>query len=295
MIVHSSDLTSYSRCAAAYGYRKAGVPDKPNSAMAYGSVMHAAIEALERMRAEGVPFDDAVQRAVATFLHFWHPMNIEAVCDPVPPDGWLPSRSYGELRDRGVLTIRGYADMIKGAPDELLALEYGFALPIEGTWDDQLGEPHVLAGTMDRLAVGRFRRHEILKVVDFKTSVKKPEALRHHVQFSTYAMATTYREFWVGWGGEDGFGPERGEALYRRFHGRARRCTWVDLHQLKFVDAGWRGPLDYQRLVLAIEQFVDAVRHEVYPLSISGENCLYCPSRGVCGGGLPEKTHGEPS
>lgn len=241
-----------------------------------------------------MPFAEAKAQAVASFLHYWHPMNIEAICDPVPPDGWLPYRSYGELRDRGVLTVRGYADLIKNDPDELLALEFGFAVPMEGTWDDELGEPHVLAGTVDRLVAQTRLRKPVVNVFDWKTGVKVPAHLRHNVQFTVYAMASTRPEFWTGWRGEGGFGPERGQALYERFTQAPRRCTWVDLHKLKFTDAGWRGPLDYQRLVLAVETFAAATRAEIFPLSLSGETCQYCSFRNVCGGGLPDRLHGAP-
>lgn len=81
-------------------------------------------------------------------------------------------------------------------------------VPIDGTWDDELGEPHILAGAVDRLAV------------------------RH------YCYASTKREFWVGWRGADGFGEERGSLLYERFVGAGRRGTWINLRSAARVRAG---------------------------------------------------------
>ena len=295
MIVHASDLTAYARCPAAYGYRRAGLPARTNSGAAYGGVIHFVLEAVERQRAEGVPFEEAVESAVASFLHYWHPLNIEAIAEPVPADGWLPGRSYGELRVRGVETIRGYADLIRFDATEMLALEYGFIVPIENTWDEDLGEPHLLAGTVDQLAVARHLRREAVAVRDHKSQVREPRYLRHHMQFSAYCYATTRPEFWTGWRGEDGFGEERGTQLYERFRTAGRRATWIDLHRLKFIDAGWRGPIDYARFALAVEGFVAAVKADIYPLSISGETCPWCDFRATCGGGLPDSTHGDPS
>lgn len=68
---HQSDLAAMARCMAADGYARAGVPDQTNSAAAFGSVMHAALQVLERERATGTPFAQAVADAIETFVHFW--------------------------------------------------------------------------------------------------------------------------------------------------------------------------------------------------------------------------------
>jgi hypothetical protein len=638
---HPSDLQSYARCAYAYGLGRNGVPGRTNSGAAYGSVLHHALQVLERLRAEGVPFEEALARALASFIHYWHPANIEAICDPVPADGWLPKRSYGECRARGIEAIKQYAELIRDDDHEMLALEFGFAVPIDGTWDEDLGEPHIIAGTVDRLLVRFHRRLAAVCIDDWKSAMRRPEYLRHNIQFTSYCAtpetpilmgdyswkpfgelavgdtimgvdeepvetdggvrrrhwrrttvnaiwrtrkpafrvacndgteftvgaghrllaqreggwawrtvedlvenldnprrktagikvfkvmpepreidycsadymagyiagatlgdgsisrptghtpfwtigvgvadadildrlraflrefgvqvfdwtrepdgrgwqrnpmaglrthsvtavdqirsmceraaesddyvagwlagmydtdggrgtnsnvisfyqkdfavlesiakhlnqlgfegrvgaksveligdkstrvaftatirpalarkvedldnttvrvisevrivaiesvgeqdlvdmttgtstyvgagvvqhncyASTKKEFWTGWRGEDGFGEDRGTDLYERFHGAGRRATWIDMHKMKFVDAGWRGPIDYRRLTLAVEQMAAAVKNEIYPLSISGENCHFCSYRAVCGGGLPDALHGDP-
>lgn len=38
------------------------------------------------------------------------------------------------------------ADLIRFDSHELLATEFPFIVPLPGTWDDELGEPHWLAG-----------------------------------------------------------------------------------------------------------------------------------------------------
>lgn len=287
MRIHQSDLSAWDRCAAQYGYRRAGWREDSNSALAYGSVMHHALLVLETLRAEGKPFEEAVKVATETFTHYWHPSNIEAICEPVPGDGWLPQQSWGILLQRGIDAVKQYADLIRYDDHELLALEFGFVVPIAGTWDDDLGEPHMLAGTIDRLAARHYSRKLACCVDDYKTG-RDYKALRHNIQFTAYCYATTQREFWVGNAGEDGFGEERGNALFERFQGAGRRGTWINLRKFKFQDAGWREPRDYERFRLAVEQISMSIKADIFPLSISGENCKFCAFRNACGGiGLP--------
>lgn len=306
MLLHQSDLAAYARCPAQYGYKRAGWPDKVNSASAYGSVVHHALHALERdlalARQDMDPHSpeytralrEATERAVRTFVHYWNPLNIEAITEPVPPDGWLPRQGYNEMRQRGVDTIMKYADLIRYDDHELLGLEYGFVVPVPGTWDEDLGEPHLLGGSIDRLATRHYSRRLVVAVDDYKTG-REQTYLRHNLQFTAYLMATTLPEFWTGYRGEDGFGQERGMELYERFRGAGRRGTWINLRTFKFQDAGWRGPKDYARFALAVDQLAAAVKADIFPLTISGEACKYCPFRDNCGGvGVPKDSHGDP-
>jgi PD-(D/E)XK nuclease superfamily len=286
---------------AQYGYQRAGAPRKTNSAAAYGSVMHHSLDLLERMIYDARlrhpdPRDpamteeirQAVDAAARNFVHYWMPANIEAICEPVPPDGWLPRQGFNEMRTRGVEAIQRYADLIRFDDHELLAIEFGFNVPIEGTWDDDLGEPHRLAGSVDRLAARYYSRRLCCCIDDWKTG-KEQVYLRHNLQFTSYCLATTTREFWVGDRGEDGFGKERGEELYERFADSPRRATWINLRTSKFVDAGYRIDRDYARLGLAIEQLAASVKADIYPLTLTGAACQYCDYRHICGGiGLAE-------
>ena len=292
-VFHQSDLSAWARCAAQFGYRKAGLPSKTNSAAAYGSVMHHALETLERELHLDTPFPDALATALETFAHYWSPINIDAICEPVPADGWLPRQSQSSLRVKGLETIARYADLIQYDDHELLATEFNFIVPITGTWDDELGEPHWLAGSVDRLASRFHLRLPVLYIDDFKTG-KEYVGLRHNIQFTAYCYASTRPEFWLGARGEDGFG-ERGQALFERFDGKGRRGTWINLQKIKFQDAGWRGPTDYARFALAVSQMHAAMVADVFPLSISGAVCGYCDYRAVCGGtGIAPPEHGNP-
>lgn len=292
MLIHQSDLSAYSRCAAEYGYKRAGLPDDGNSATAFGNVMHYALEVFERTRVtEG--WEAAVNAATQTFTHYWNPIHIEAICPPVPPNGWLPRQGYMELRARGVDSIRKFADLVKYDDVELLATEYSFVVPIEGTWDEELEQPHMLGGTIDRLAVRHYRRVPCLVVEDLKTG-KDYRFLRQNLQFTAYCYATTHPLFWTGNAGEEGFGAERGAELYERFRNVGRRGTWINLQKFKFQDAGWRADQDYARFRLAVTQFALAVQADIFPLSISGETCTYCSFRDVCGGiGVPDDDYGD--
>jgi ATP-dependent helicase/DNAse subunit B len=295
LIVHQSDLSSWVRCPSAFMYSRQGQPGKQLSATAYGSVMHHALECFERLHRGGSgsnsEFTDAVDAAVETFTHYWHPTNIDTICQPV--DTWLPRQGYAELRSRGINAIRTWAALTRYDDQVLLATEYSFQVPIDGTWDEDTGEPHILAGTIDRLAVRKEKRRPYLAVDDFKTGVQK-KYLRHNVQFTAYCYATTKPEFWSGWRGEDGFG-EQGAALYERFKPYARRGTWIDMKKVQPVNAGWRGPEDYRRFALAVEQITASMAADIYPLNLSGETCEYCEFKSICTGtGVPENDHGAP-
>ncbi len=130
--------------------------------------MHHAITVGERAIATGAPIPVAKKMAMETFEWYWSPANIEAICDPVPSDGWLPLQNRTSLQNKGLDVLGKYFDVMKFSDDELLATEYSFMVPIVGTWDEELEEPHVLAGSVDRLAVGYYRRNETVKVEDYK-------------------------------------------------------------------------------------------------------------------------------
>lgn len=295
MIFHQSDLSAWTRCPAEFGYRLAGLPDKSNSAAAYGSVMHYALATYERERVmnirAGMGLKDAVleayRKAIETFVFYWHPAHIEAICPPVPPDGWLPRQNFSELRQRGLDAIKSYVDLMRYDEHEVLASEYEFLVDIEGTSDLLTGKPHQLAGSIDRLAARFYSRNLTLCVDDFKTG-KEYRFLRHNLQFTAYCYATTRPEFW------DGF-EERAEKLRKRFESAARRGTWINMRTFKLQDAGFRAAKDYERLKLAVSQIAMSIQNDIFPLSISGEACTYCSYRDICGSiGLADEDDGDP-
>jgi hypothetical protein len=144
---------------------------------------YVLLQVLERDLATGMGFDEALSRALETFAHYWLPINIEAITEPVPRDGWLPGNDYNTLRTKGLETIRRYADLLRFDHSTLLATEYSFMVPIDGTWDDELGEPHWLAGSVDRLAGSAYRGRPIVGIFDLKTGVQ-PKFLRQQVKCS---------------------------------------------------------------------------------------------------------------
>jgi hypothetical protein len=194
----------------------------------------------------------------------------------VPNDGWLRGQSYSKLRDKGLETLRSYADLLITEDTELLATEYGFSVPIDGTWDEDLGEPHRLAGSVDRLGARHWRRQLFVALDDYKSGAEYIY-LRQNLQGTAYCYASTKREFWVGDQGEDGFGEARGDQLFQRFDGLSRKFTWINLRSVKFEDGGWRGPQDYIRFRVIVEQFVSLVKADIYPLSVSGSVCRSDP------------------
>lgn len=309
LLFHQSDLSALARCPAQLGYKRAGLPTKSNSAMAFGSVIHDVLEYMERhfyeLRIEHAHklktvayaqgYNQIVFNAKQRFVHYWNPMNIEAICDPVPPDGWLPRQGYNELRTRGIDAIQKYGELIRFDDSELLATEYSFRVPIVGTVDEDTGEPHELAGSVDRLAVRHYLQKPVVAIDDWKSG-RDYKNLRHNLQFTAYSYASTQKEFWTGAvGGEDGYGVERGTQLYERFADTPRRNTWINLRLFKFQDAGWRGPQDYERFKLAILQFAALIKADIFPLTISGEVCQYCEFRSICGGiGVPDDNYGKP-
>lgn len=290
--IHQSDISAWIRCPTAFMYGQQGLPRRQLSATAWGSVVHHALETFERVRhTEGMTHQDATSAAISTFEHYWHPLNISAICEPVQE--WLPRQDYSTLRALGIDNIRAYCVSMQLDDSSLLATEIGFQVPIPGTHDEDTGQPHILAGTIDRLALRRYRGKPYLSVEDYKTG-KEYKYLRQNLQFTAYCMATTQKEFWTGWNGEDGFGAD-GPMLFERFHRYARRGMWINMRRVAPQDAGWRGPQDYNRFSLAVEQIVASIKADIYPLSLSGETCQFCDYAPICAGsGVPDAKHGQP-
>ncbi len=256
---------------------RSGIERKQLSRTAYGSVIHAALLILERTK--------DLEAALDTFRYYWHPLHIDAICEPVTV--WQVRDSYNSMLVKGLQTIRQYASLKPWDDVETLALEYSFTVPVPGTKDPDTGGPLLLAGTIDKLAVGMHRRTPILLLDDFKSG-QRPKYLRHNMQGTVYAYASTCVEFWTGWPEHhtEGFGEERGMELYKRFREKARKFRWIDLRQFEFIDAGFRGPQDFERMKYAIQQVANAIHHDVYPLSMTGEICEWCSVRDHCADGI---------
>lgn len=285
MLLHQSDLKAWARCPQQWHLQNDGHPRGQLSATAYGSVMHHALHVFERTR--------DVEAALATFIYYWNPLNIEVICEPVTI--WIANDTYGEMLLRGQEAIKKYVDLGKYAADEVLALEFEFVVPIHGTTDRVTGGPHHLGGTVDRLKLSHYKRRLTVGIDDFKTG-KRPAYIRQDLQGTAYAYATLQPEFWLGNPefSSEGFGPERGAALINRITDAPRRFTWIDMKKFGYVDGGFRGELDYSRFTLCAQQVADSMQAKIFPLSISGEHCQYCPYREICGGVGMDDADGDP-
>jgi hypothetical protein len=270
VIVHQSDLASYNRCGEQHRRQLNGSQGKQLSATSYGSVMHHALHTLERTR--------DLDLALNTFVHYWHPLNIDAICPPV--EEWIGRQSYGGLQKQGTELLKRYWDLKQyDDVEEVLALEIPFVVPVG---DD------LFAGTIDRLAVRKVRGRLTLCIDDWKSGRKKTY-LKHNLQHVAYSWATTRPEFWLGNPEQytEGFG-EQGQALFDRFAGVPRQGFWIDVSGTtpKWNDCGVKERRDYARFLYAFDHYTRARRAEIFPLALEGEVCEYCPFRDTCPEGL---------
>jgi hypothetical protein len=271
VIIHQSDLKSYVRCAEQHRRQLNGERGKQLSATAFGSVMHHALHTLERTR--------DLDLALNTFEHYWHPLNIDVICEPV--EEWIAKQTFSGLLRKGQETIRRYWDLKRYDDEEVLALEVPFVVPIEGT-------PHHLAGTIDRLSLRHYKRQLHVCIDDWKTG-KKPTFLKHNIQFTAYGYAATRPEFWLGSPEHltEGFGEVRGRELFDRLVGAPIHGWWINvMGGPDWIDAGLRGPRDFKRFFHAVDQYVRAREAEIFPLNIDGQVCEYCPFRDDCPEGI---------
>lgn len=289
MRIRQSDLNSFARCARQTQLNNVaeqrGERQKNLSATAFGTVIHHALQTLEERHWAGEA--DACDVAVATFEHYWNPTNIDALV-PGGVDVWLPRQTYGGLLIRGRNNLRAYFEALQHDAGHLLALEHTFEVP----WPPA----DVITGTVDRLALRvDARRRPYLSIDDFKSG-QKPTHLRHALQWTVYAWASLHPQFWDAWDPAhlaEVSEPvaKRGFALYRDGSGLPiipRRGRWIAVRESFGVhDTGWRTEADFQRMADAINAYVGATqRLAIFPLSISGAVCTYCPHlySGLCGG-----------
>ena len=292
MRIRQSDLNAAQRCFQQkhlidQQVQETGIRGQTNSMTVFGTVVHFAVQILEQLHHEQRP--DALDVALSTFDYYWHPDNVRQL-QPQGIDVWLPRSNWGALHKRGRKAITDYYPMLKADQGLLLALEYTWNAPI--TID---GQRHELTGTVDRLAIRHASDGPYLSVEDFKTG-KKPTYTRQLVQWTMYSYASTQPAFWEGFG-------ELIEPVVKKLHtqNRAlfndgtglsvikRRGRWINMGQGSTVsihDVGWRDEGDYARLKVQLREYVNAHTHQVFPLNLTGEVCLYCPfsRNGACGG-----------
>lgn len=280
MMIHQSDLQSFNRCGEAHRRELNGQRGPILSATAYGSVIHHALHTLERTL--------DLQLALNTFDHYWHPMNIDAIAEG-PVEEWIARDSYGGLRTKGMELLKRYYDLVQyREEEELLALEFPFAIPLPFV-DETTGEPHILLGTVDRLALRLERRKLAVEIDDWKSGRKK-SYLRNAIQWTGYAWASTSPLFWTGNPAyyTEGFGTERGTELFERLAKAERHGWWIDVSGTtpKWNDCGPRVERDFIRFFRVIENYVAARRHNIFPLAYEGEVCQFCTFRDTCPEGI---------
>lgn len=315
LIIRQSDLSSWSRCNLQKHYNDTAKHDptapqpKRLSATQFGTVVHYALLTMEKLHHAGKA--EALDIGLSTFEHYWDPQNITSITEPV--DVWIARQTYGGLRDRGRTMLRSYYEMLQKDDGKLLALEYEFAVPFHSN-----GRTHTITGTVDRLAVRKYYGTPYIAIEDFKTG-RQPYYLRQNIQGTTYSYASLQPEFWQS-DIYPSFDPETMKGMehyfakmgYRLHSGTpevwwsgpaqktitelaSRRFRWINMQEIKYADGGWRGPHDYARLQVVIDEYVKAQEADVHVPVLDGVVCQYCPyQRSCCGVGLAERDHGMP-
>lgn len=260
MRVRQSELKTFGTCARQYYYEKVlnlG-EQETGSLTAFGTVVHYALEVYEE-------YDHDLATAKETFDFYWR--NPDALGARI--DFWHNRTSWEGLQKRGHEMLERYHDTAPYKGGRLVGTEIWFEVPIGS---------HILTGTIDKLFMRPGKRQ--LEVWDFKTGSSVPEKLRFNVQFTAYAYATLRPEFWQHVPGfEDGI---------TLFNGWKRYGWWYHARTGKMYSAGYREGLDYQRLLLAVEEMDNAINASVYPLDVYGTACGYCPFvENVCGSETP--------
>lgn len=312
-IIRQSDLSSWSRCQLQkfYSDRARTDADAPQPAdlsiTTYGSICHYAMQIGAQAISDGVLLEDAIASATKTFEHYWaNPSELG-----LKITDWLPRQTYGGLRERGRLAIRNLLELLAKDDHYLLALEYQFAVPYERN-----GRLHTITGTIDRLTIKRAGGKPYLSIDDLKFG-KQPTYLRYNMQGTVYGYCSTLPEFWSGWPDSGvgeletfdartmgrlqqsfsnwGYALHNGSPHWEELPLASRRFRWINGHDIKIADGGWRNARDYARMGLAIDAYVAACEAGIYSVNQIGEVCRFCSFRKTCGGvGLPDDEAGAP-
>lgn len=310
MIIRQSDLSSYQYCAQQVKLKAQAKADgwqEPIlSATARGTVLHHAFEVLQKLHHEGR--EDALDVALATFEHYWDPEHIGEISEG-PVTEWIGHDTWGGLLHRSLGNLRAAYEWIKKDRSVLLGLEHSFYVPILVD-----GEEHTLHGTVDRLVLRMINNRPTLGVDDLKGYRRKKSHLDWATQWTLYCYASLQPEFWVPFYNDDvvaeGFAEvldrldRRGLELYagqgnlgeptgREVIPRAGRLLWA-WDGFQALNTGYRTEAHYGRLKVHLREYIKAVRADVYPLTVDGFVCSYCPfGNGICGGvALPARQEG---
>lgn len=255
MQVSPSRLKVFGDCAQQYQYKYLLEleGDQYSAHTTLGSVFHYAIEVYEQ-------YDNDIDLAVKTFRYYWnHVDELDLRIDYYPP-----RTNHQGLEDHGAQMLERYHALSPWKGGILLGTEIYFEVP--------LGH-HTLRGIIDKLFLRRQAKE--IQVIDFKTGTRVPQKLRHNLQFTSYMYATTRPEFWLqvpGW-----------EDFWEKSIDYKRVGQWYHARNNKMFNAGYRNDLDYRRLRHAVDQMERAIEAEVFPLTIEGAVCGWCPWVEICG------------
>jgi LAGLIDADG-like domain/PD-(D/E)XK nuclease superfamily len=187
MVIRQSDLSAWMRCNLQKHYYDTAKVDptavQPQhlSRTEWGTVLHHVIHVMEELHFHGKP--EVLETALSTFEYYWKPDHIDQIAHHV--DEWMVRDTYGGMRDRGRVVIEQYYELLKTDTSILLALEFGFAVPIEVE-----GRVHTLVGTVDRLSLRYKYARPYVSIDDWKSG-KKPRHLRYNVQGTAYCLDPT--------------------------------------------------------------------------------------------------------
>lgn len=254
--MRQSDLKLFGDCARQFYYSRVLDLEEPSvgSLTVFGTVWHYAVDVYEN-------FEHDLDLAKRTFEYYWE--NHRLLGERI--DFWHRGSNFQSLLKRGLKMLEGYHELAPWRGGRLLGTEVQFSVPIGN---------HTLNGTIDKLWARPGQKK--IEVIDFKTGALVPEKLRYNVQFSAYCYATTQPEFWQFVPGhEDG---------WEKYKDYQRAGWWYHARNTKMFNAGFREESDYRRLLLAIDQMDQAIKSDVYPLTITGTACGWCPfAEEICG------------
>ena len=243
----------FSNCPRQYYYEKIAKlgEDQSGSLTVLGSIWHYAIDVYETLGGD-------LDTALATFEYYWkNPWKLG-----LKIDFWHRGGTQESLLKRGLAMLVRYDELAPWEGD-IISTEVPFAVP--------LGD-HTLRGVIDKVVVHPGQK--IVEVVDYKTGSYVPEKLKFNVQFTSYCYATERPEFWEGIGRPDDF---------YMYAGWSRQGKWFHARNTKVYNTGFRGAIDYQRLLLMANEMERSIEAEIFPVDYSGETCGYCTFVETCG------------
>lgn len=250
-----SRIKTFGDCANSYKYRYVLEleGDTYNAFTVVGSVFHYAAEVYEQ-------YDCDIDLAVKTLRYYWNHLDELGL----RIDAYPPRTSHQGLEDHAVDMLERYHQLAPWKGGELIGTEITFDVP--------LGR-HVLRGVIDKL----FARPQVqeLQIIDYKTGYKVPKKLKFNIQFTSYMYASSRPEFWEQVPGY--------EHSYEQFKDYKRVGQWYHARNNKMFNAGYRDDSDYRRLLLAVDQMEASIKNDIYPLTIEGEVCGWCPWVEICG------------